>query len=742
MPRASVNKNYFNFIGGKHSDGSALISPENTASILQNINLHASGKIDRRLGLDYEESFGLSTTTFTDEVLRNSAVSFHEWPVVAGDGRRNFYVIRVGEALYFYNQAGNAPSTQELGIVDISSFSIDTIKSIKTDIQMSSGKGFLFVTGELYEPFLVEYDTIAATFSATKIEIQIRDFIGLDDGLTNEERPTALDPLHEYNIKNQGWGYERKSFETNQVKEDISIFREDTGLFPSNSDIPFLAMTPDPNQNGELQFRSSVITAEYSGTTLSAKGRYILNAFDKNRLEASGVFGLPLEFLIIRPRSTAFYSGRVWYGGVKGDIFFSQILEDINKAGRCYQDQDPTAEDFNELLDTDGGVISIPEAGEIYRLVEVSGSLLVLANNGVWQISGGETNFTANSTVVSKISNIGCVNAKAVVKVENNILFWSDEGIFISASDQISGRLNIQSLSVNRIDRDFNGQIPARAKIVSQGAYDRVSKKVFWSYHDGLDNTENALEAKYNSMMVFDTSLNAFYDYRLEDNLQDGKSSFMAGLIKGSGRSEGSSSNFVTVNGDTVTVNGVEVVTTVTFESSSEVAPKVLTFAWDSVSSLYQITFSEFCSRSFHDWFTQDGIGANYTSIVETNPETLGEPSVDKQATYLTTFYDFKRDGFGQVLSNPRPDPTDGFRVSQAPVEVLIKKIGNFRVSQAPVEILVKDRKVLRLNSFYTESIFSIPGIHAISETIQDSEGNPILGCPIATHPECHIEDE
>ncbi len=715
MPRASVGKKYFNFIAGKHSDGSALVSVENTASILENVDLSPSGKISRRLGLDFEDGFGLSTETFTDATLRGVAVSFHEWPVVAGDGRRNFYVIRVGETLFIHNQSGASPSTLRIGEIDISPFSIDASESPKSDIQMTSGKGVLFVTGELHTPFIVEFDTVDNTFSTNFVNIEIRDFEGLEDGLEVDERPPldisggpGLDPLHEYNLQNQGWGKIVKDFDTPLEVEDFSIFFAQLDVFPSNADVPFTAMVPKTDAGNELRFRTSELEGQYTGSSPASKGHFILNVFDKDRLNASGIFGLPLEFLNIRPRSTAFFSSRVWYGGVKGQVFFSQILENVNKAGRCYQEQDPTSEDFNELLDTDGGVILLPEAGEIYKLVEVNGSLLVMANNGIWQISGGEANFTANSTVVSKVSNVGCTNAKAVVKVENTVIFWSDEGIFASGSDEISGRISINSISLNRIDRDFNAKIPARARIISQGAYDRVSKKVFWSYHDGLGNTQDALEAKYNSMLVLDVSLNAFYDYRIEDNLENGSSSFMAGLIKGGGRSEGISNNFVVVNADTVTVNGVDVTTTITFEGSSDVQPKILTFAWDKDNELYQVTFSEFCHRSFHDWFAQDGVGANYTSIVETNPETLGEPALDKQATYLTTFYDFKRDGFGQVLSNPRPDPTAGFRVSQSPLEILVKDVGELRVSQSPVEVLVKDASVLKVTSVWVETIYPI----------------------------------
>ncbi len=142
----------------------------------------------------------------------------------------------------------------------------------------------------------------------------------------------------------------------------------------------------------------------------------------------------------------------------------------------------------------------------------------------------------------------------------------------------------------------------------------------------------------------------------------------------------------VVVNGIQVVVNDDPVQTTVSFSGAAEVLPKVLTFALSGTD--FKITFSEFCSRTFHDWFSQDSLGANYESIVETNPETLGEAALDKQATYLTTFYDFKRGGFGFNLTEPRPDPAKGFRVTQNVIEIIRKGMPNHRITQNCIEIL------------------------------------------------------
>ncbi len=669
MARARVTKPFFNFVAGKHSDGSALAPPENTARILQNVDLDTSGKLSRRLGLDYEKDFELSTETFTETQLRSNAVGFYEWTTVDEDGRRNFYVVRVGEKLFFYNQSGAITSAGRVGELDISSFSIDVSRSKNDDIQVASGKGVLFVSGELYDPFFVTFDSNLITFSATKIEVEIRDFEGVEDGLEISERPSLLSDLHHYNLLNQGWDEGR-----------INLV-----AFPSNADIQSLGIKV--NNDADRVFDVGFLNTQLFGNTRAPNGHFILKAFELNRILASGVPGLPAGGENRRPRSIEFFAGRAWYGGVKGKIYFSQIFDNFEKVGFCYQAQDPTAEDFNELLATDGGVIPIPEIGEIFRLVALSNSILVMANNGIWEISGGAENFTANNTSVSKISEVGIVNYKSVTKVEDVVFFWSEEGIFSLVPDNISGRLQARSISDNRINTDFN-DIPAISRIAAHASYDRVQKKIFWSYHDGLSSTSSRLDVKYNSVLVFDVQLNAFYDYRIEDNENQGTgfSSFMAGILKGSARNEGSTTENIVAIADQVTANGVTVQSTITFSGAAEVAPKILTFAQDA--GVWKLTFSEFCSRTFHDWFSQDNSGVNYQSIIETNPESLGEVTLDKQATYLFTYYDFKRGGFGAALTDPRPDPGKGFRVTQNVIEVLRSGAPNLRATQNVVEVL------------------------------------------------------
>jgi hypothetical protein len=91
---------------------------------------------------------------------------------------------------------------------------------------------------------------------------------------------------------------------------------------------------------------------------------------------------------------------------------------------------DPTDPGINDLIDTDGGSIQIPEATRIVKIVSSQTSLLVFAENGVWEIYGDTGGFIATSFQASKISTNGVLNPNSIVNVNGNFTYWSKAGIY------------------------------------------------------------------------------------------------------------------------------------------------------------------------------------------------------------------------------------------------------------------------------------------------------------------------
>lgn len=677
MPRTKVPRNYFTFAGGKVSDSNPLNPVPDSARTLMNVDLERNGKISRRLGLDLEDSYVTDLGPYSLSTLQNLSVNMFEWFNVDNSDNATFLVVRVGNTLHFYNEGTTPLSSGKIGELDIGVFADDTSAASKEGLSAASGKGVLFCVGARYNPFYVDYDPVANSFAGIEIELEKRDFEGsINDTLATDARPSSLTDGHEYNLLNQGW-----------TSSKLSSFKSWQGVYPSNADIMHLGFYTNV-ESGLKSWSASEVVNSQLGNSQAAKGHFILGAFTENRASVSGVPGAQTGGTSFRPEAVAFFAGRVWYASVKGDIYFSQILTSLDNAGKCYQDQDPTAEDFNELLDTDGGVIRLPEAGTVKALATTGQGLAVMSNTGVWLISGGDSGFTANSSLVENISKVGIVGPNSVVKAEGTVFFWSEEGIYALVPDKISGKLNAQSLTDNRIQNDYR-EIVVAGKRLAQGTYDRTLKRIFWSYHDGQEGGATSLDPKFNSVIVYDIPTNAFWDYRIEDFPGTYTSPFMGGMVKRSAVSDDTSVTRITVNGEPVITEGgtYSIVSTSSTLEIGDTPMKVLCFIPDENED-FEVSFGEFTSRTFTDWFLVDNAGVNYKSVVETLPEVLGEGSVDKQATYLFTFFDYKRGGYGELLFSSRFEPKTGFRASQNVVEILRAGSPKLRSSQNVVELL------------------------------------------------------
>lgn len=621
MARASATKTYNSFVGGLVTEANALTFPENAAFDLDNLVLDGKGDLAVRLGLDFEAGYSLSSYTTNFSVSQDKAFRTFEWRNVAKDGDTNFLVVQLGDTLRFYNLAADPISGDEKSFtVDLNLFKINTtVGSVVCD--MASGNGLLFVVAEDVKPFYVKYTTATDTIVATEIGIRIRDTDGIDDGLDPDEEPTSLSTEHNYNLLNQGWVSPGGG-----VASPLASFPSG-GKYPANNKQWWIG------KDASNSFSVSEYNKVFLGTALAPRGHFILDPFNKDRDDASGLSGIAAEVSNTRPSAVAFFAGRVWYYH-ESKVYFSQIVESEQQIAKCYQEGDPTAEELNELIDTDGGVIPIPEAADGRRLFVTGDSLLVMARNGIWEISGSVgQGFRPGDYSVNKVGTAGVLSPMSVVDVESIPIWWSEEGIYTVARSQSTDRLITQSLSDPTIQTYYENIIPDIAKEYCAGAFDPITKKVQWLWKD---SSSIVGRHKYDKALNLDVQLGAFYPWSFSQLSAD--SPYPMGIFHTESIDNPETESDVVDSSlnNVVDSSGNQVIATVQVLTETKAAIKYFCVAPQSTNDKY--TIGEITNVNYLDWEAADDTGVGYDAFLETGFITEGDIANWKQQPYVYVY--------------------------------------------------------------------------------------------------------
>lgn len=644
MARARGGKQNFTFVKGWNTEASPMSFPENTAQDLDNVILDIDGALRRRAGVDLENgytSFGAAAST---GVSNKHAIGYFLWDNVASDGDVAIAVTQWGLVLHFHLLNGDDTTGNYIDSVDMTSFVVDSTNAERGLVTALSASGSLYVCGSHINPFRVDY-VDSTTVTSTELTLESRDFIGTDIGsLDIDDRPVTADDNHIYNLYNQGWTTARiNTFcGNNVITEDasgnitINTYTA-TNDWPSLADIMYLGV--DTDSNGDLLFKRATLVNQTLGNTRAPRGHFILNAFTKNR---SVVSGIPVSSatITIRPSSLAFYNGRIFWGVNEPDIgkvYYSQQLTELANAGKCYQEQDPTAEEFNDLVATDGGVVTMPNAGTIVSMIEGPNGVVIFCTKGVWQLTGsGDGTLSATNLQLTKVSDIGIAGAESVVNADGTYLYWSHSGIIALVRDEITGLLSPNNLTQGTIQTGYQ-LLGAFAIKFARGAFIDEEKKAVWLYNtvttDGVTD-----RFKYNGVLILDMQLGAFYKYSISD-LTSGNTPYIGGIINAPQLLSGGLTEVVTENAVTVTVNAADVTVTETAVIGTAFQQwKLLIVLDDAGTSSWVCTMGSFKHRGWVDWYSYNGTGESYTSFIETGVELYADPRVDKILPYIFTY--------------------------------------------------------------------------------------------------------
>jgi len=623
-----------NFVKGLITEAGELSFPENASIDELNCNLFRDGSRRRRKAINFEENNVNSTFV----VGRETRVHFGEWLNVGNNAAKNYLVVQVANQLFFYDKEvapfslGQLPNFVNLGPYAVGSSG----GALNFNCDFTSVLGRLVVVSGGTEPVYIEEED-DGTFTVTPITCRIRDFEWLGDRAEyGEEEPVAaVTNERKYDTKNAGWV-------TTGSNSPVESYIDRYGAYPALTH-PWFS-----GKGSDGLFREDDWKRIYSGTSVSGNGHYVLDLFNKNRSFVSGVPSLSNEVETSRFTTVTSFSSRVFFTGLRssknsGKIFFSQIIQEINDIGEFLQKNDPTSEEISDLLDTDGGVIVIPEASTIKKIYAFRNSVFVFADNGVWQIKGVDDVFKPTAYSVGRISEVGILTPGSFTAAEGVPFWWSRHGIHTLQFDEF-GNASEQNLSIGTI-QTFWDELGTNAKQTVQATYDKVNKKIFWLYK----NRDEEISNKYNRVLVLDVTLQAFYPWKFEDNLDDLiNRDYILGFQFYPGYGSTGNTFEILSNTDDVESNSVPVVSTqmVPLEDNNV---SIVFFVRDVSAS--RMTMGILGGTDFLDW----GV-VNYESYAETGYEFGGDLVLKKTAPYLVFYLRETEQGF-------TGDDTNGYEV-------------------------------------------------------------------------------
>lgn len=636
MPRTVNATVEANFINGLVTEATALNFPENACTDTDNCVFHQKGDVYRRYGIDFEPGYALKDIDRTGK-----ASSSFFWRNAAGLNTKDFLVVQIGSVLYFYSVNNNAVTDGlNASTIDISTFSsaVVTSKCSTYACQYTFGQGVLVVVNPYTDPFYVEYDSGTDSFSATKIDVTVRDTKGIPEGspLVYNDRPLSLTDTHKYNLWNQGWTETVAAYYTTPntaLNQYIGFTTAHRPIhdYPSNADVWWLFK--DANE----AFNWTLIDLIKRGNTPAPKGFYTYSAWDIKRSDkVPGVFDESSGEE--RPRCVAFHAGRAWYAGVQASgygvkLYYSQTVKDPDFLGACHQINDPTNQYLFSILATDGGVIDILDCGTIVYLYSFQNLLLIFATNGLWVISGNQgIGFTPTDFVVKRISTVPSISSQSFVDVDGSVVWWNNDGIYTvtTANPQI-GSVQVVSLTDKTI-KTFYNDIPVDNKQWAQGAYNPLTRQVQWVYrYRPITNDTERYE--FDRALTYNTITKSLYPWTFPH--KDVKvidvvciPAYGTGLVDEITRD---------VDGSiTLDVNGEPTVTRTLSTVLSAAVFKYLVVYDDTPAQ--KLTMAEACDINYVDFKTYDGVGNDFTSYAVSGYALPGKANLTAQESYIKIF--------------------------------------------------------------------------------------------------------
>ena len=477
------------------------------------------------------------------------------------------------------------------------------------------------------------------------------------------------------------------------IGDPIKDFIRPRGARPANAYLPSNADSVTrylyPRTDADIdnafkdieRFDATSATSSRSGNYQVPKGHFIIDLFDRGSsrqdaytdaivnlrkcygnnqtftLDFYNDFssGLPTDSTSGGIKHVADYAGRAWFAGIDGSVlsgdelspdlssyvFYSQQVKETENITNCYQDGDPTSKEAPDRLDTDGGFVRIAECRGIQGMFNLGSSLLVVAQNGVWAISGSDQGqFNANNQSVTKITEYGTQSPQSVVVVEGTLMYWSDEAIYQIKRNEV-GEWTIVEASANI--RKFYQDIPSDSLQYVRGVYDSYDRKVRWVYNNLIYGELQGKE------LVFDIKFGAFTPITFSQLSSNTPVVLSPILIP----------PYTTVDETVNVLSGSDEV----LSDTDDVVSEAKSFADETREVAYithvpntgQVGFSTYNNQSFLDWETVDGTGVDAPAYLLTGYINGGDNTKQKQVPYIYFHFLRTETGFTDTGTDLEP---------------------------------------------------------------------------------------
>ena len=655
MAKKSIKDEVNTFVKGLVTEASPLNFPKNASLDEQNFELLPTGVRQRRLGMDFEDSYVGRIGIYGTESFDISKVKTYIWKDAAGINGNHLLVVQINNRLQFFNT--NVASLSSEGYINTITFPVLEFGVRANSFTSIDGK-LIAVTGE-GNVFAITYNPATNDVTYEMYRLKVRDLWGVEyaDSDNNQYyRPPQSAPReHFYNLYNQSWGAPRRweGVANKQFTDPVGYFSSQYGVLPSKEETVWTAMTVKADSDPYEYMRPNAWGELFGSTPVAAKGYFIIDLLARGQSRTAAVeqnFArfpqMVLNTYTAKPDITIGgatvvheFAGRVFYAGFGGEVkdgdskspvlssyvAFSQLVSSFDDLGKCYQSGDPTSREGNDIVDTDGGLVRISGVNRIVAMKDMGSSLVVIGSNGVWALSGGSGyGFSATNYKVSKLSDFGSIAPESVIKVGETVIYWGVDGIYQIAPDQ-AGDLVVRSITDATIQTFYNS-LSVEEKANAIGVYDEVSKTARWIYYDKLEVGVSTGTKE----LILDTRIGAFYKYLIK-NLPV---TFVRSMFTIPTYRFEEAQLDVMYGTDSVAVGADDVVVPYQQRIPTKSSVKYLVFTNPNGDIYY--TFSYYRNNKFLDWEGADLIGIDAEAFLLTGAQTAGDSSVDKQTPYIT----------------------------------------------------------------------------------------------------------